>query len=429
MAENDIQRVLRSMAAAPAFTDDLADVADRKDKLARRQRRFAAIIGVAVGCLSIVAVAALVRGDNGGLPISTPTGSAFDRGSVTLPTGATLPEGQLLLATGDILERGSSTSVSLGSTKLEFLGLSPDGSFALASTAKTLPTGITQNQELVSINLGNGQRTSIASVGSLADIGPASWSPDGTAVAYRLTTYSSDPSLSNPQSKPVEDSVCVVVLNGGVPSCPGAAGQVLSFAWSPDSSSLVLSGDESEPVRILDVKSGQVSTLLPVGGTPSVRSAIQSAALGQQVQQFVDPIWSASGAYIAADAVVPSAGSVPIVVRTDGTFVAMGKPNADTQYLAWSPAEDLLAYTTGITPPPTANWGVHLLSPNGQDETLLSTQSSSTPYLFGLAWSPTGQWLATDGPVIRVISVPSGNVSLSFSSPDGRPQSLVEWAA
>jgi dipeptidyl aminopeptidase/acylaminoacyl peptidase len=95
--------------------------------------------------------------------------------------------------------------------------------------------------------------------------------------------------------------------------------------------------------------------------------------------------------------------------------------------LRWSPSDDLFAYTRGE---PAYSTEIRLLDPvTGGDRGLL--QAEGYPYITGLAWSPSGRWLAvlrwrsSFRQVIDVIDVESGDALITARRDDSPV--LVDW--
>jgi hypothetical protein len=93
------------------------------------------------------------------------------------------------------------------------------------------------------------------------------------------------------------------------------------------------------------------------------------------------------------------------VFDLEGNFVAMGRPSREAPTeSAWSPIDDVLAYTRGD--PPYQIDEVYLLDPEtGDDRRLLLTPGLTVAR--SLAWSPSGRWLAVGlwGPARRLVRV------------------------
>jgi Tol biopolymer transport system component len=233
-------------------------------------------------------------------------------------------------------------------------------------------------------------------VGSREWLGPTEWSPDGDRIAYLKSVCPVDPGKTFCTAQTV-DTLCLFEVRSGRDRCFAELRQVRSLDWSPDGTRLVI--DAAGPVQVLDRATGSTSVLLPPGGTDSVRRALGEAGLGHAIQ-FVRPLWSASGRYVAALANLQggNAAYVLVVVDVEGRLVAMGRPSTEFQPgFGWSPARDVLAYTKGKAPYTTT--GVYLLDvETGENRRLLDTTPKTTAkQLFdvtSLAWSPSGRWLA-----------------------------------
>lgn len=172
------------------------------------------------------------------------------------------------------------------------------------------------------------------------------------------------------------------------------------------------------PLWLLDVSTGRTSVLVPPHG-----GWIERAGLSKPVI-FTSPGWSPSGRYVSA-----WVNNTPVVFRADGRLAAVGRTSREfTEALGWSPTEDLFAYVRGDPPYFTA---IRLLDPEtDEDRRLISARGY--PYITGLAWSPSGRWLAvlrwrsSFEQRIEVIDVRGGQAPVTTSRADSPV--LVDWA-
>jgi hypothetical protein len=277
------------------------------------------------------------------------------------------------------------------------LELSADGSSLLAS-AEPWRVGGGNDSVLLTIDPETGARSVIVHAGSKESVFPAALSPDGKQVAYRLTTFSVKASRAYAQHVEAE-TLCVRHISSGKTACFPELKRTYSFDWSADGDRLVVGGPGSQPIWTLDPRTRRARVLLPPGGTPSVQDALARRGLGRATQ-FVGPVWSPSGRYLAANAQLSGGTAlyVAVVVDTDGRFVALGKPSGEfSEAFDWSPAEDLLAYARG-EPPYRITEARVLNAASGTERRLLETGGEKYPLIIGLAWSPDGQQVA----VLRV---------------------------
>jgi hypothetical protein len=245
------------------------------------------------------------------------------------------PEGKLLLQVSDrieVLDRDGRLQV-LGDDLIA-LDQSPDGSLALVSTKPKSNNG---GAELFTIDLANGERSTIAMTGDVPY--PARWSPDGSMIAYRAGYV-----------------LCLVDAQGAAPTCMPDLGRVYTFDWAPDCQRLVLGLPPPEPLTVLDVVSGQVTPLVP-SDDEQVLSPLEQVGFGRATRvQFDSPKWSSSGRYIATLAMVFETvggheGNLVLEFDTDGNLVARGKPMGEySDARGWSPATDVFAYGWGGAP-------------------------------------------------------------------------------
>lgn len=355
-------------------------------------------------------------------------------GTVTTPTtapspsteaeAATLPpEGRLLMYTNDgpvILSFAEEAP-----THLQHPGeaiwadeLSPDGAKVLVLPFQQEPTGITREPKILVVEPDTGERSTAVRVGPRGDLGPAFWSPDGARIAYRLTVYPEDPAKVHPGPHGDRRShVCVLDLQIEHTQCFPDLRRVDGFDWAPNGEVLVVDVVGPSPLWLLDLSTGRHTVLVPPRG-----DWIERAGLTKPLT-FTSPGWSPSGSYVAA-----WVNNRPVVFHADGRLAAVGRHSREfSDALGWSPAEDLFAYTRGDPPYFTE---IRLLDPEtGEDRRLVAARGY--PYITGLAWSPSGRWLAVLGwrssfrEIIEVIDVESGEVTVT-SHRDDSPV-LVDW--
>ena len=256
---------------------------------------------------------------------------------------------------------------------------------------------------------------------------------DNRTHAYRLTWDAG--------AEPDQEMPCVVEV-GSESLCYPELDPTYTVAWSPDGMSILTAGPGTEPVSVLETTGG-TRVLVPPGGGEEIRSALREAGHGRPIQ-FVDPSFSASGSLVAtlANMQEGDAAYVPIVVDAAGNLVALGRPSREFpgfDGIAWSPTRDVLAYAIGE--PPYAITDLRLLDPaTGDDRLLLSTgRGEEAPIISGVAWSPSGRWLAvaiserTPGPefplTVRILDIDIGGpVTKITVDSGGISDPLVGWA-
>jgi DNA-binding beta-propeller fold protein YncE len=300
-----------------------------------------------------------------------------------------IPEGRLVVQLNsgiEVLGHGESRSVSPGGERIIAFDLSPDGSKVLAASNVTEPTHYTREDQLLTIDTLSGERSTLVRAGPTEDLSPAVWSPDGSEVAYRLSTLSVDPATERP-GEPTAQTICVVDVVTQGSRCSPDLGSVDGFSWSPDGQHLVVDGVGGDlALRILDLSTGQVSDF----ASPHDPELVEALG-GQPPDSFVFAEWSPSGRYVATQAHLRAAA----IFDADGRFVMLGHETTEfSEVIAWSPIRDLLAYAIGR--PPYAITDVYVLDPTtGEDRMLFSTgRGEHAPIVFDLAWSPSGRWLA-----------------------------------
>lgn len=329
------------------------------------------------------------------------------------------PEGTLLLQVADRVEVVASdgTRRVLGDGLIA-LDLSPDGSLALVSTR---PGGDGAGAQLLTVDLASGARSTIATTGATPY--PARWSPDGSKIAYRG-----------------DEVLCLVEAQGATPTCMPDLGRVYWFDWAPDSRRLVLGLPPPEPLGVLDVVSGQVTPLVP-SNDEQVLSALEQVGFGRATRvQFESPRWSSSGTYIATLAMVfetvgGQEGNLVLVFDTDGNLVARGRLGGEySNARGWSPTADVFTY----------GWGggsyeiveARVLDPvSSEDQAVFSTEDVARGTVRGLAWSPSGRWMA-----VVTVTATESTYSLRISFVDAASLqtvgaidfpdvTLADWAA
>lgn len=265
------------------------------------------------------------------------------------------------------------------------LDLSPDGSTVLGLTGGQDTLG-----DLIAVDLLTGEGRVLVRPAEDDVLGAfAQWSPDGSMVAYSV-------GAGDPADR---STVCVLVLASGEPSCFPEVERVYTFDWAPSGGRLVVAGPPVQPVRILDVATGEVTEVVPQEGDTVINDAIRAAGMGTSFQ-LVGPTWSPSGAYLAALANLKDSefSYVPVVFTPDGQFVAFGRASGEyPEPFEWSPVADVLAYTRGEAPYRITE--AYLLDPaSGEERALVSGQGTERYFVLNdMAWAPSGRWLAIAG--------------------------------
>jgi Tol biopolymer transport system component len=320
----------------------------------------------------------------------TPTPEpGLPEGTIPLEVGA-IPEGALLVGTAagaELLRAGDETSRLVPGIQTP-LDIAPGGSAVLGSPgAMGSPA-----DDLVAVDLQSGERRLLVDPAGGDILGVAQWSPNGSMAAFVLGAR--DPADAS--------TLCVVEVAAPEPRCFPEVGRVFSFDWAPDGGRLVVAGPSSQPARTLEVVTGQVTQVVSQEGDTPINAAIREAGFGTSFQ-LVAPRWSPSGNYLAALANLENSGFsyVPVVFTPEGRFVTFGRASTEfPEPFAWSPTEDVLAYTRGEAPYRITE--AYLLDPvTGEDRTVLSEEDPEPFVVTDLAWAPSGRWLALGGWVDR----------------------------
>ena len=235
-----------------------------------------------------------------------------------------------------------------------------------------------------------------------------------------------------------DDLLCVIPLTTRQLRCLPELGRVYEFDWAPDGTRLVYEQGLPGSLTILDVTTEQTSVLVGEDD-PGVLATIADAGLGTPTGiQFQGPLWSPSGRYIAALAMVGTdeghSGNVVLVFDLAGKVVAHGPPFGEfSDARAWSPVADVFAYASGE--PPYRIVDLRALDvTTGVDRVIASTGNVGRETIRSLAWSPSGRWLAivtitaSDGyfsSVIRVLDTTGTEPPRGFRS-EAIPD-LVGW--
>jgi Tol biopolymer transport system component len=300
-----------------------------------------------------------------------------------------IPEGRLIVQLNsgiEVIAGDERWSIASEDERIVGYDVSPDGSTIVAASYVTEPTHYTREYELLAIETSSGEKTVLAEANVTEDFGPAVWSPDGTEVAYRLSTLSADPAAAHP-GDPIGQTVCVVDVATQTSRCSPDLGTVDGFSWSPDGDQLIVDGVGPElGLRVVDLANSVVSE--PISPRDP---ALVDALGGNPPDSFVFAEWSSSGEFVATLA----HPHVVTVFDSDGPFLMLGHRTREfSDAISWSPTRDLLAYAIGR--PPYSITDVYVLDvQTGEDRLLLSTgEGEQAPIVRNIAWSPSGRWMA-----------------------------------
>jgi Tol biopolymer transport system component len=435
-----LRRGFDGVSAQPN-TDDLARRVEARE---RARRRSALITGGGVGALVFaLVIAGVLQHRANDFPRSV-----ADAGIVSTSSGvdgAKIPEGGWLLAIDGGAEFVNSSGTDDTYNDIAPYTVSPDGTKLAATTTERIEysspgnenySAVTRQPELLLIDLTTGARTVLVKEDDMATIdGPVSWSPDSSAIAYRSTIWSVDPHAEHPADRVKLQTVCVAGVDSGDNTCYPKATDVTWFEWDPSGQHLIIAESAPATVDVLGLTNEAFDVVVPEGGTASIRDAMSSSGYGDVIS-VTQPMWSPSGRFIGATVQTSSGGSVPIVMTPEGSVVAVGQNNADFQTLAWSPIDDVLAYSTGVqieTDSTKDNFAVYLLTPKTTTSERLMTITGSDALVASLVWSPDGHYLAVDGSedqhtdTIRIVDVDAATVSEVVVNSDAAA-ALLDWS-
>jgi WD40 repeat protein len=375
--------------------------------------------------LAIVGTGALI-----GVSCASPQGGL--RSPSDAPFIEDEPGGRLLIGVDSVDQE--TVVLDLGTEELQSLPdglvaleLSEDGSKVLAARLLHEPSGLGYALELVSVEVQTGARTVLVQSNPQGSLDGGSWSPNGLKVAYTQDADRHETASLIAQDKVPQYTLCVRTLGGGVSRCFPDAGSVYTFDWSADSRQLLVGGTGGEPMRLVDVTSGEVSVVVSAQDPDVLDVMRQEASVDVSAVQFIGPAWSPSGRYIGTRAMAGQ--TVPMIFSSDGALVAWGRSNPEFRPFGWSPARDVFAYAVGVNGGATPEPAVYLLDAvSGEDELLLPTDGESAPMVFDLDWSPGGRWLALgDMDRVRLVDTTGAEDSRKIDPFGGVSGAVIDW--
>jgi WD40 repeat protein len=377
--------------------------------------------------LVIAATGALVA-------VSCASPQSAPRSSLDPPVTEDEPRGRLLIGVESIDQETAVLDIETGEAQalpdgLVALDLSEDGSKVLASPLLHEPSGLGYALELVSVDVRTGAREVLVRSDSLGSLDGGSWSPDGLRIAYTQYADRHETASLIAQDKVPQSTLCIRTFQGGEPQCFPEVGSVYTFDWSADSERLLVGGTGGEPMRVVDVTTGEASGVVSAQDPDVLAVMRKEAGVEVSAVQFIGPAWSPSGRYIGTRAMAGQ--TVPMIFRSDGALVAWGRSNPEFRPLGWSPTRDVLAYSVGVNGESSPKPAVHLLDAvSGEDQLLLPTAGESAPMVFDLDWSPGGRWLALgDMDLVRLVDTTGAEESRRIRPFGGLPGAVIDWIA
>ncbi|CAN5209515.1 hypothetical protein BH20ACT24_BH20ACT24_22660 [soil metagenome] len=429
-----------------AWHPDIEDVFRRAARVRRRRNTVTGVIagvaafGLVVGVLG--GLSGRLRGDSDN---RRGTGPAYMRTPLdgVAPAFAP-PEGSFLVRGDGTYELVSGAGSRVLPAGIRAYDVSPDGRRVVGGRSEQFPSGFGRVSSLVVVDVETGAVDDLEVAGANESFGPASWSPNGAAVLYsRHSWVNSDFEASHP-GQPEAQVACIDRLQNEPGECFTKQEPAYSVGWGPTSAQVTIAGGRGEPLTILDVATGAVvRTILPMDDPLTAQALAEAGMVNAPSVQAVNPVWSASGLYLATLLMFDtetSFSTMPVVLSPVGTLVAAGNANRDPSHLAWSPTSDLLAYNTGNylrgsgVPEPAV---AHLLDPaTGNSTEVHSTAGEANVpgqtdvFVTGLFWSPSGRWLAFEGlDELRLIDIGGDEETQVIAGAlPGDHEAILDWA-
>jgi WD40 repeat protein len=407
---------------------DLEDLR-RRTRGRERVRRFAVgVVGVLLGVVSIGVAAAALNGS----PHDPQANASI------LPEGEWLLQGSgsgsLSKGVGSIRDFSGVWVQDYSEARGQLLALTQITTDVTGLDAATGTIRLTRRDSLLMIQPTTGRSTVLAELPANATFGePAEWSASGK---YAIVEYGRwDQPVVEGAPHPGEVSLstfCAVEVDTQNLRCFDDLSPITTFAPHPTDESVAVA--RGTRIELVSLDAGSASKAVALATREEVDAELLPAGLGE-IRAVTDLEWAPSGRFLSMLATTTRAFSVPLILDVSTDSITAGEPNNDSQVMAWSPTDDVLAYGTGVADPdvqPMKASNLHFLDPLvGNEETI---DVGLDAFVADLDWSPSGKWLAVSSSpwgasdIVLIVDAEGRSVRSQVSIDEPADLSpLVEW--